>query len=719
MTRIETIIQGYRCYSTDEKAVEKIRLAYQIAWNAHAGQFRRSGEPYIVHPLSVAQILVDLKMDSSCICAALLHDTIEDTEITYNFIQEKLGREIAGMVDALTSIKTSALAKKIPKEQARADTMRKIVLGTAKNVRVIIIKLADRWNNMQTLQYMSLEKRKQIAHETMSLYAPIADRLGLSVIRREMEDLSFSFIDPKNYQKYQRRLAKSKSFLESDIGELKQNAAESLERHGLKVRIYDRFTTPYLLFLRDQQNLITHFVYINIITDSDLSCYQTLGVLHEKFTPLPGTTIRDYIAIPRSNGYQALHTTILFKENVYPIQIRSSKMERIAMYGILQSVQESSRSRYGAWIKRLGEFVQDEKDSTNLLKGIEDLAAQDKIYVCTPRGDYLGFPRDATILDFAYRIHTDIGHRCQGALIDERPAAIFDKLVDGAMVEIIVADDYQIRPNWLQHAKTQRSRSAIRAWIESQKRLRSMEFSKYILHQELEKNHISLDSFFNQTHFENILKKLGATDQEDLYAKIGTGAITLKTIMKNILDDEEYALFSSRGKSQFSRWLGNTFSRSKQDSVFKITDIHDPYINISTCCNPLPGEPIIGVLSYEHGLAIHRQDCQLIKSQNRNEQQIFKLEWGAETVKPFPETYQIVSNNRKGLISNILNSIETHSLRINDCHLEFVDNSYHIHLEIMFQSAHNSKNISRILESISGVTKVTRIPQRSEGQNSE
>lgn len=719
MTRIETIIQGYRSYSNDVDAVEKIQQAYQIAWNAHAGQFRRSGEPFIVHPLSVAQILVDLKMDSSCICAALLHDTIEDTDVTFDSIEGILGREIAGMVDALTSIKTSALAKKIPKEQERADTMRKIVLGTAKNVRVIIVKLADRWNNMQTLQYMSVEKRKKIALETMSIYAPIADRLGLSVIRRDLEDLSFSFIDPKSHQKYQRRLAKSKSFLESDIGELKQKAADALERYGLKVTLYERYKTPYSLFQRDQQNLPAHFLYINIITESDLSCYQALGVFHENFRPLPGTTIRDYIAVPRSNGYQALHTTILFKEHVYPIQIRSSKMERIAMYGILQSGQESSRSRYGTWIKRLGEFVQDEKDASYLIKGIEDLAAQDKIYVCTPQGDYLGFPRDASVLDFAYRIHTDIGHRCQGALIDERPSSIFDKLVDGAMVEIILADTYQIRPDWLQHAKTQRSRTAIRAWMESQKRLRSMEFGKRIFGLELERNSINIENFLNENRFESVLKNLGVTDQDDLYLKIGSGTLTLKTVMKSILDDEAFARFSSRGTSQVSRLLNHVFSRTKQDDMFEITDIHDPYLKFSPCCNPMPGEDVVGILSYEHGLSVHRHDCQAIKSQNDEDQQIFKLVWNTEKIKPFPETFQITCSNRKGLVGIILKKIESHAISLNDFHMHCKNNTCHIQFEVMSQSTHYSQSISRMLDSIHGVSKVVRIPKDSKGKQPE
>ncbi len=712
MARIDSIIEGYKKYSSDVKAIDNIHLAYKIAWDAHAGQFRRSGEPFIVHPLSVAQILADLKMDSACICAALLHDTIEDTDITYEYLKNEFDREIAIMVNALTSIKTSALAKKLPKEEARADTMRKIFLETVKNVRVIIVKLADRWNNMQTLQYMQVDKRKRIAHETISIYAPIADRLGLAVIRRDLEDLSFSFLDPKSYQKYQNRLIKSKSFLDNSIGELKQKASDILERHGMKVRIYDRFKTPYSLYQRDKQHLQPQYHHINIIAESTLECYQVLGVFHEYFHPMPGTTIRDYIAIPRSNGYQALHTTILYKEHVYPVQIRSEIMERAATYGILQCSNESSRSRYGAWIKRLGEFVQDEKDAGFLLKGIENLAAQDKIYVCTPQGDYLGFPRDATVLDFAYRIHTDIGHRCKSALIDERSCGIFDKLVDGSIVEVILADDFQIRPHWLEHVKTARSRTAIRTWIEAQKRIRSMEFARHLLSQELDKASMKLDTIMKDERFSLLLKQLGATDQEDLFFKLGSGVITLKTVMKNILGEENYRRYSSKGTLQSSRLLRNLFYRTQTDDVFEITDIHDPFLKFSECCNPLPGESVVGILSIEHGMAVHHNDCPNVKIQKDRGHQIFKLLWNTQNTKSYPDTFKLECSSRKGLVHAIYNSIESHSVAVQSFCLTTLENKLVIDVEILSHSGHYSESIMKMMRGISGVNKVSRVNTR-------
>ncbi len=574
---------------------------------------------------------------------------------------------------------------------------------------MIIIKLADRWNNVRTLQYMNLEKRKQIARETMAIYAPIADRLGLSIIRRDLEDQSFSHLDPKNYHIYQRRLATSKSFLENDINELKQQASEILERHGLKVRIYERFKTPYSLFQRAQQKLPAHLLHLTILTQSDLSCYQALGILHENYRPLPGTTIKDYIAIPRTNGYQALHTYILFRENVYPIQIRSERMEQVAMYGILQSGSESSRSRYRTWIKRLKELVQDEADARDMMKGIEDLAAQDKIYVCTPQGDYLGFPRDAVVLDFAYRIHTDIGHRCQGALIDERPAGIFDKLLDGTMVEIIHSNDYQIRPNWLEQVRTPRSRTAIRAWIETRKRIRSREFGERLLTLELERQRINLKDLISSAGFEKSLQQLNAVDMEDLFFKIGRGIITIKTAMKSFLNEEEYRRYTSRGTSQVARLFSYFLSRPKVDDVFEITDIHDPYLKFSQCCNPLHGEEIVGILSIQHGLSVHRMDCPQLKTHQREELQRVKLIWKTDGTLESPITFRMECSKKEGLSSAILNTLDSHSVAIR--HFQMWPEADHLLLlvEVMSTSAQYTERIQSILQAVKGVSKVIRV----------
>jgi len=714
MSAIDDIIKVYRTYSRDEEAIRKIRLAYEIAREAHAGQFRKSGEPFIVHPLAVAKILVDLKMDSSCICSALMHDTLEDTNIHISYIREKLGREVAAMVDALTKIKTNALAKKIPKEHDRAETMRKIVLGMAKNVRVIIVKLADRWNNIQTLQYLPAEKRKQIARETMAIYAPIADRLGLSVIRRDLQDLSFSYIDPKNYQKYQRRQAMSRSFLQNDVETIKRDTGEILEKHGLNVRVYEQFKTPYSLFQRAKQDLPAHFLHIAVVTTSDLSCYQALGILHESFRPLPGTTIKDYIAIPRTNGYQALHTYLLYKENVYPIQIRSDRMEQVALFGILQSINESSRSRYRGWIRRLKEWVQDESDARDMIKGIEDLAAQDRIYVCTPQGDYLGFPRGAIVLDFAYRIHTDIGHRCQGALIDERPAGIFEKLQDGTMVEIIHSNDAQVQADWLNYVKTPRSRAAIRNWLDNQKKIRSREFGGKMLRLELERLKIDVNKRVEQESFSEALKALNAMDEDDLYFKLGRGIITIKTALNAILTPEEFKRYASGGMSQVSRFLNQLFNRQKTGDVFEIKNINDPYLKFSKCCNPLPGEDIVGVLSIQHGLSVHRVGCPQLKSREGDSERIIKMRWNRDAVRQTPITIRVECQKKPKITANILNLLESHSVPLRHFSMHSEKNTLIMLLEVISHSAQFSDRILGIILNQKGVIRAIRTQETPE-----
>jgi len=703
MVTVDKIINGYKAYSSDEGAVQKIRQAFEVAHEAHAGQFRKSGEPFIVHPVATAKILVDLKMDSSCICAALLHDTIEDTDIELDFLRNKFGREIASMVDSLTKIKTNALVKKISKDHDRAESMRKIVLGMAKNVRVIIIKLADRWNNIQTLNYMPLDKRKQIARETMTIYAPIADKLGLSVIRRDLKNLSFSYIDPKTYQTFERRLAVSKSFLEKDAEILMQRAKEALNSHDLDVEIYEQFKTPYGLYQQAKQNLPSLFLHLTVLTSSPLACYKTLGILHEVFTPLPGTTIRDYISIPRTNGYQALHTILLFNENVYPIQIRTHTMEQVALYGVLQSVNESSRSRYRGWIKHLKEWVQDESDSRNIIKGIEDLAEQDTIYVCTPQGDYLGFPRGSIVLDFAYRIHTDIGHTCQGALVNEKPTGIFEELQDGTLVEIIHSEEIQIQSDWITHVKTPRSHSAICNWLDNRKKVRSREFGRKLMFLAFDRLNINLDEFETTDKFLEYVKELDAIDPEDLYFKLGRGIITLKTALKVIFSAEEFKRYVKGDSTRISRILNYMFNRSKSGEVFQIKNIHDPYLKYSLCCNPLPGEDIIGILSIQHGLSVHCVDCQQLKSRKLDEERLINLEWGPENFRKTSITINIECQKRIGIATKILSTLEAHKVSLLDFQLKPENNIFKITIDVLTDSAQYSDRILRILKNHKGI----------------
>ncbi len=625
-----------------------------------------------------------------------------------DYIREQVGREVAGMVDALTKIKTKALAEKLPKDHDRAETMRKIVLGMAKNVRVIIVKLADRWNNIQTLQYLPADKRKQIARETMAIYAPIADRLGLSIIRRDLQDLSFSYIDPKNYQKYQRRQAMSRSFLQKDVQALKREAREILEKHGLKIQIYEQFKTPYSLYQRAMQDLPAHFLHVAVITPSALSCYQALGILHESFKPLPGTTIKDYIAIARTNGYQALHTYLLYNENVYPIQIRSERMEQVALFGILQSINESSRSRYKGWIKRLKEWVQDESDARDMIKGIEDLAAQDRIYVCTPQGDYLGFPRDAIVLDFAYRIHTDIGHRSQGALIDERPAGIFEKLQDGTMVEIIHSDEVMVQPDWLNYVKTPRSRTAIRNWLDHQKKVRSREFGEQMLRLELDRLKVNLSDRTTRPDFEDALKSLGASDADDLYFKLGRGIITIRNALKTILTPDEYKKYTTGGMTQLSRFLYQLFKRQKTGEVYEIKNINDPYLKFSKCCNPLPGEDIVGVLSIQHGLSVHRIGCSQLKTREIDTERIIKLSWHEDAARHTPIQIRVECQKKPKIPAGILNLLETHNVPLRQFSMHPEKNMLILLMEIMSHSVQFSDRILGIILNQKGVVRAIR-----------
>jgi len=445
-----------------------------------------------------------------------------------------------------------------------------------------------------------------------------------------------------------------------------------------------------------------------VITESSLDCYTTLGILHDQYNPLPGTTIKDYIAIPRTNGYQALHTYILYNENVYPIQIRTERMEQISQYGVLQQKQESSRSRYRGWIKRLKQWVQDESNARHMLKGIQDLAEQDQIYVCTPQGDYLGFPRGAIVLDFAYRIHTDIGHHCKGALIDEKPTGIFQELVDGSMVEIVQSETRQIQPDWVDHTTTPRARSAIRNWLEQQKRIRSREFGQQFLKIALDRVKINLDELENSQEYTDALETLGVIDSQDLYYKIGRGIITLKNVLKVLLSPDLFKHYQKGGMSQFSRMMKFLFNRNKDTDIFQIRNVHDPYLKFSLCCNPMPGENIVGVLSIQHGLSVHREECPQLNMRQLDQERIIRLAWSAENLRQSPLLLTVTCQKKPKVTAAILNILETHNVPIRNFQMLPDNNRISVIVEILSSSTDYSDRIHRLIKNEKGVIRVER-----------
>jgi len=708
MTSIAKILHRYKQYNDLPEHLYKIQAAYDVAVSAHAGQRRQSNDPYIVHPLSVAYILADLELDWEVICAALLHDTIEDANITAEELENKFGQGVASMVESLTKIQSAVSDQNDSILKAKADTYRKIVIGMTNDLRVIFIKLADRWDNMRTLHHLDLKRRKRIAKETMKHYVPIAERLGIALIKRDLENLCFLHLKPKQYHKYSRRLTISKGFLKNDIRSLKKYALKKFQEIGIACSIYEKFKTPHSIHSRSRQKLRPYFVNINVITQSPRDCYLALGIIHEIFKPVPGTPIKDFISVPRTNAYQSLHTAILYRENVYPIHIRTDKMDKIATHGVLRKFDGAPDEKYKYWIELLKELIEEEVDSTKFMRRVETATEEDQIYVCTPKGDYWGFPLNSTVLDFAYRIHTEIGHHCMGAMIDNQPAHIFDELLDGSVVEIITSADVSPQSEWLSQVKTTRSQNAIRNWLESKRKIRSKEFGRKMLAHEMEKFNLDLTKIIETPEFLDIIKKTGAIDLQDLFSKIGRGVVSTRKVISEFVDPREFKKVLNGQSSLFPRIFQFLFSKNDRKDVYQIKDIHDVFIKLSKCCHPLPGDDVVGILSMRHGISVHKSECNMLKSRDKDDDRLLKLSWDINTQEKHAVRMLIRFDQRPDVPSNILNTLHERNIPLISMSLKRTVKSSKIDLELEMNSADQAELILNLFKKMKGIQKAQR-----------
>ncbi|MBN1355884.1 bifunctional (p)ppGpp synthetase/guanosine-3',5'-bis(diphosphate) 3'-pyrophosphohydrolase [bacterium] len=707
MATIQQLIEKYLQYSGEPEGAANIQKAYEMAQTAHEGQKRRSKKPYIVHPLSAACFLAELELDWEVICAALLHDTVEDTYLNSDMIREALGPTVASLVESVTKIKTEALSRLHDQKEAEIESMRKIILGTTQDLRVILIKLADRWDNLSSLEHLSRDRQKAIASETLAIYTPFANRLGLSVIRTEMEDLCFKYLKPRQYMKYSQRLAISKRFLKSDVEQLTRNMKQHLDAAKIPNDIVNVYLTPYRLYIRSTRKLQPKTLEMNISTENPSDCYLTLGVIHEKFTPLSSSMIRDFIAVPRSNGYQALHTKILFNENIYSIRIRTKMMNRIARFGILAKVDDRQTAGFQTWIDTLKDLVTDETDSRRFIRSIRDAAEDDRISVCTPRGDYWSFPPNAIVLDFAYRIHTDIGQQCESAFIDGQPADIYDELRDGSMVRIITSTKSHPKSEWLSRVKTPRARTAIRNWLDVQKRKWSCDFGHKMLAADLQLIGVKLEDFVNRPEFREYLERSGSLELEDFYSKIGRGIISTREIISQFASIKDYKKALKKDDSKLSLFLPR-FLKENKGRVYQIRSIDDVHIKLSRCCNPLPGDDIVGILSKQHGVSVHRSACDILKKHKLGKDQLLQLSWNLETEQKHIMHLQVKTENRQSILLKILTLLSERRHSLSKFCVNTSPEGYSIEIDLETLNTEQANLTTKLIQKIKGVQKTLR-----------
>ena len=651
---------------------DMITQAYEYADKAHEGQMRQSGEPYITHPISVAHILVELGMDTETICAGLLHDVVEDTASTLDEIKKMFGADVALMVDGVTKLTKLSYSSK---EQRQAENVRKMLLAMAKDVRVIIVKLADRLHNMRTGEYWKEYKRREKALETMEVYAPLADRLGIRSIKEELEDISLRFLDPIAYEEIERMLKLKKEERERFLDAIQEKIRERLNKEGMKFFLQSRVKSIYgiyrKVYMQGRNFDEIYDVYaVRVIVDTSYECYSVLGIMHDEFTPIP-KRFKDYISTPKANMYQSLHTTVLDKEGGIPfeIQIRTWEMHYTAEYGIAAhwkykaGIEKKDKLEERlAWVRQLLEVQQDSGDAQDIVRSIKSDIAPEECFVFTPKGDVINLPTGSTVIDFAYAIHSEVGNRMTGAKVDGRIVPLDFKLETGMSVEIITSKGPGNGPSrdWLKIVKTSEARTKIRAWFKKERREENIITGKEELEREFKRNLINVPENELEDFVLNLAKRQHINTLEDFYAAIGYGGVLLSRLMPRVKEEFQKTYRSAAEEEKKAALLPQQTAAAgkkpgKPTSGVIVEGLDSCLVKFAKCCNPLPGDPIVGFITRGYGVSIHKQDCvNVINSPAENEGRWVRAEWASNvTSEKFKSTIDITSQPRDTLLADV------------------------------------------------------------------
>ncbi len=700
--------------------------AYNYAKEKHGTQCRKSGEPYIIHPVQVAYILADIGLDEATICAALLHDVVEDTEVTHEDLVRDFGEEIANMVAGVT--KLGELRYQASTEERQVENYRKMFLAMGKDIRVIIIKLADRLHNLRTLKYLRRDRQIANAKETMELYAPLANRLGIYSLKWELEDLAFKYLYPEEYRelvagidkKREERLQFIEKIMDDIRGQLKKQRIEA-EVTGRAKHLY----SIYRKMKRDNKTLdqIYDLFALRILVNSVKDCYAALGVVHEMYSPMPGR-FKDYIAVPKPNMYQSIHTTLLGEKGTpFEVQIRTWEMHRIAEYGIAAhwAYKEANYGKKGkqvvtvtkdklAWLRETLEWQQDMKDPQEFLNTLKTELFEDEVYVFTPKGKILVLPRDATPIDFAYSIHEEIGNHMVGCKINSKMMPIITKLQSGDIVEIMTSDS-QKGPSrdWLKFIKTTKAKSKIQSWFKKEQRSENIEKGKDLIDKEIKRIGISHDELFKQDYINAALDRYKFKNLEDMYASVGFGAISQVKIISRML--EEYR--KSHKEENIEQKIEELTSKRKtvkpSSTGVVVKGIDNCLVKLSKCCNPVPGDNIIGYITKGRGVSVHRTDCVNVKDLLKEEDRIIDVYWYTEKAASYNVDITVFANDRSGLLADViqvLSNLKTKLMGLNSKATK--EHIATIEITIEVENVEELNKVLKELRKVDSVYEVTR-----------
>ena len=686
--------------------VDLINKAYSIAEDMHNGQLRKSGEPYIIHPVEVAKILVDLKVDTNTLIAAFLHDILEDTATEPIEIEQRFGKDVLNLVQGVTKLGKLQFKSK---EERQAENFRRLFIAMASDIRIIFLKLADRLHNMRTLNFMAANKQQKIARETLDIFAPLANRLGIGRIKAELEDLSLRYLEPEKYFEIAQLVSQTKAEREMTVKLLIDKISQDVKKSGINAQITGRAKHYYSIYSKMKRlNIAFHDLYditaVRVIVDNEKECYEVLGLIHSQFKPIPGR-FKDYIAMPKGNLYQSLHTSVIGpRSKPLEVQIRTWEMHEIAEYGVAAHWRYKEKGSQKAnnpadmqfsWMRKMVEYEKDMTNAEDYVNSVKLDLFSDQVFAFTPNGDVLDLPVNATPVDFAYRIHSDVGHKTIGALINGRIAQLDTKLHNGDIVEILTSKTPAPRLDWLNFVVTKQASSKIKQWFKKNNREDHVEAGKSNLEHELTKS--VFDDYVKQGEFDRVAAQMNYQSAEDLFAALGYGETTLNKIINKLKKPEK--------KAPETNFHASNRKKSEKD----IVGLEGLMYSFARCCSPIPGEPIVGVVTRSKGVSVHRIDCKTLE--NVQPERMMDIHWsGDHTTKTYTTTIRVETAEKMGLLKDIITAVSDNNTNITYANVKSKSNKIGIiELGIELNNIDTLKKVINSIQSIPDVYSVKRI----------
>lgn len=714
--RLTDIVETVRGYQP-QADFDLIHRAYAFAHAKHEGQLRKSGEPYITHPVAVAKVIAEMRLDASSVCAALLHDVVEDCDVGHAEMTERFGAEIAFLVDGVTKLGRVNFSSK---EDQQAESFRKMLVAMARDIRVLLVKLADRLDNMRTLEHMKPEAQVRIAQETMEIYAPLAGRLGINWLKSELEDLSFKFLYPEQFHDLAQKTKKVQRDHERYIADVVKRLQRMLIERSFPAEVSGRLKHLYSIYRKMRQNNVDFeqvhdIIAFRVIVENVSDCYAVLGVIHSQWTPIPGR-FKDYIALPKPNMYQSLHTTVIGPgQRRIEVQIRTHEMHRTAEDGIAAHWTYKERGSGGvdakdavrfAWLRQLMEFQQEVSDPAEFLDSVKGDLFSDEVFVFTPKGSLKVFPRGATPVDFAYAIHTEVGEHCAGARVNGAIQPLRYQLRNGDTVEILTNPAQHPSKDWLDFVVTARARSKIRAYVRAEERKRSIKLGRDLVERAFHRKDMSFSRFVKSGEVDKVAKQLKFASADELFAGVGFGKLEAADVFNA-------AMASEGAPAQLKPSLFEKTVRAVAETVgasgggIAIDDVDDLVVRFAQCCNPLPGDPITGWITRGRGVTVHRRGCP--RAMELDPERRIDVTWSERVKAARPVSLRVITTDRPGILSNVSAAFTEAGVNIQEANCRVTDDGTAVNLfHFQVSEAAKLQHLMRKIQSLDGVFSVER-----------